>query len=182
MGVGPSREHEVIMYKPTVPAESNAPSMAELVSHALSYIAGHRSIVLATHGPEGLWAAPVFYVNEGFTLYFLSLSDTRHVRNIVSTGNVAATISDDVGIWERIGAIQLEGTAAVAPDSKHDDVRRAFRERYSWPDTLWWSSAPSSSSHEQRIYVVHPRRLFFVNHEYREARFEIPAEELSRAA
>jgi uncharacterized protein YhbP (UPF0306 family) len=170
------------MYKPVLPAESSAPSMAELVTRALSYLAGHRTMVLATDGPDGLWAAPVFYVIEGFTLYFLSLSDTRHVRNILRTSNVAATVCDDVGIWERIGAIQLEGTAALAPESKHDDVRRAFRDRYSWPDTLWWSSAEPSVSHEQRIYVVRPRRLLFVNHEFREARFEIPAEELSRAA
>jgi hypothetical protein len=35
---------------------------------ALSYLEAHNVATLATNGPEGPWAAAVFYANTGFTL------------------------------------------------------------------------------------------------------------------
>lgn len=37
-----------------------------------SYLEQHRVMTLATCGPDGPWAAAVFYVSVGSTLYFLS--------------------------------------------------------------------------------------------------------------
>jgi uncharacterized protein YhbP (UPF0306 family) len=77
----------------------------------LAYLQNHNVLTLATSGPEGLWAAAVFYVNDGFTLYFLSAPTTRHSRNIAARPGIAATIQEDYKDWPEIKGIQLEGRA-----------------------------------------------------------------------
>lgn len=78
---------------------------------ALAYLRTHNVMTLATTGPMGLWAAAVFYVNEGFMLYFLSAPTSRHSVNIEAHPGVAATIQEDYKDWPEIKGIQLEGQA-----------------------------------------------------------------------
>ena len=66
-------------------------------------------MTLATQGPDGPWAAAVFYVNEGPDVYFLSAPSTRHARNLAADGRVAATVQEDYSDWRQIKGIQLEG-------------------------------------------------------------------------
>ena len=51
-------------------------------AQALAYLAAHHVVTIATHGPLGLWAAAVFYANDGFRLVFLSAGHTRHAQNL----------------------------------------------------------------------------------------------------
>ncbi|MCP4419494.1 MAG: pyridoxamine 5'-phosphate oxidase, partial [Chloroflexi bacterium] len=78
---------------------------------ALTYLATHNVMTLATTGAEGVWAAAVFYVNDDFTLYFLSAPTTRHSLNIARETAVSATIQEDYNNWSVIKGIQLEGKA-----------------------------------------------------------------------
>ena len=78
---------------------------------ALAYLESHNVMTLATRGEEGLWAAAVFYVTEGFTFYFLSSPSTRHGRAIAAEPRVAATVQEDYGDWAEIKGVQLEGEA-----------------------------------------------------------------------
>lgn len=64
-----------------------------LKEKALAYLESHNVMTLATHGPEGLWAAAVFCVSDDFKLYFLSAPTTRHGRNLTENPRVAATRS-----------------------------------------------------------------------------------------
>src|SRR5262245_59037879 len=115
-------------------------TIAAVRERALYYIAAHRCMSLATQGPEGLWVATVFYVNDDFDLFFVSRNDTRHVRNIVATQRAAVAISDDVAIWERIGGVQLEGTTEEVSEGRRSAVLAEFQRRYPFPNKLWWSS------------------------------------------
>ena len=69
---------------------------------------GNNVVTLATSGPEGIWAAAVFYAEDGFELTFLSAEHTRHARNIASQSHVAATIQEDYADWPGIQGIQLK--------------------------------------------------------------------------
>ncbi len=80
-----------------------------LQEKALAYLRDHNVMTLATTGPEGLWAAAIFYVNHGFNLYFLSAPTSRHSLNIEAQPRVAATIQEDYEDWPDIKGIQLEG-------------------------------------------------------------------------
>jgi uncharacterized protein YhbP (UPF0306 family) len=152
---------------------------AEVATRALEYLKRHHCLSLATDGAEGLWAATVFYVNDGFTLHFLSLSDTRHVRNIESNPLVAATIGDDAESWPEIGGIQLEGKAVRVDDP--DERRRVlahFAKQYPFADSLWWTDPPPSPRAERRVYRIEPTRVLFLDHAFRAARVQIAARHL----
>lgn len=75
----------------------------------LNYLQGHHVLTLATQGPEGPWAAAVFYVNDGPDVYFLSAPSTRHARNLAADPRVAATVQEDYSDWRQVKGIQLEG-------------------------------------------------------------------------
>lgn len=75
----------------------------------LLYLQDHHVMTLATQGPDGPWAAAVFYVNEGPDVYFLSAPSTRHARNLAADGRVAATVQEDYSDWRQIKGVQLEG-------------------------------------------------------------------------
>jgi uncharacterized protein len=83
--------------------------MTSLGDKALAYLHDHNVMTLATTGPQGLWAAAVFYVNDGFTVYFLSAPSSRHSLNIEAQPTVSATIQEDYKDWREIKGIQLEG-------------------------------------------------------------------------
>jgi uncharacterized protein YhbP (UPF0306 family) len=159
----------------------DAPDSAEVATRALEYIKRHHCMSVATDGPEGLWAATVFYVSERFALYFLSLSDTRHARNIESNHQVAATISDDAETWPEVGGIQLEGPIVRidGPDERRR-VLALFARRYPFVDCLWWTDPPPDPSAERRIYRIEPTRVLFVDHAFRSARSTIAATHLRR--
>ena len=86
--------------------------MADMVEDMiLSYLREHSTMVLATYGPEGPWATPVFYVNKGFRLYFLSEPTTRHSINLQGEQSVAAAITENYWEWQTIRGLQLQGKA-----------------------------------------------------------------------
>lgn len=77
-----------------------------------AFLGAHQVMTLATAGRAGPWAAAVFYASEGFTLYFVSVSSSRHALDIEANGAVAATIHGECADWREIRGLQLEGTAS----------------------------------------------------------------------
>ena len=138
--------------------------MISVQCRALDYLQHHRVLNLATFGPEGIWAAAVFYVNDGFTLYFLSAPTSRHSRNIENTLRVAATIQDEYSDWREIKGIQLEGEAVriTGPEQAAAVLRYGLK----FPIIANLASAP----HEivtafERVawYRILPTLLFFID-------------------
>ena len=84
---------------------------------ALELIQTESTLVLSTHGPEGPWVAPVYYVFHQGGFYFFSASDSRHMRQASVDSRAAAAIFHRSDGWQGIRGIQMSG--AVAPvDSK----------------------------------------------------------------
>ena len=121
-------------------------------------------MTLATHGPLGVWAAAVFYVNDGFTLYFLSSPASRHSQDIEATHRVAATIQDDTHDWRAIKGIQLEGRAERI--SGEEQAHALLRYGQKFPLVGNFAVAPVEIAKAMsRIawYKITPERLFFVD-------------------
>ena len=78
-----------------------------------SYLREHHVMTLASHGDEEVWAAAVFYANDGFSIYFLSSPISRHCRNLAGNPRVSAAIHEDYADWREIKGVQLEGIASV---------------------------------------------------------------------
>lgn len=130
----------------------------------LAYLKSHNVMTLATTGPQGLWAAAVFYVNDGFTLYFLSAPTTRHSQNIAVCPGVAATIQEDYRDWPQIKGIQLEGQAHQIEGAER--VATMARYGLKFPVVGNLNKAPAGIVKAMsRIswYKVVPERLYFID-------------------
>lgn len=128
---------------------------------ALDYLRTHQVVTLATHGPEGLWAAAVFYASEGFDLYFLSAGHTRHARNIAAQPRVAATIQEDYRDWPEIKGIQLEGTVTRLEGDARDTAVALYTARYPF-----LASVPArivAALSRVNWYRLAPERLYFID-------------------
>jgi len=70
----------------------------------------------------GPWTSPVQYQSDSqLSLYFASMPDARHVRNIERDARVAVAIYNMPGLPEGHLGLQIRGlTAQVPPGSKHD--------------------------------------------------------------
>ncbi|MFQ5611612.1 MAG: pyridoxamine 5'-phosphate oxidase family protein [Anaerolineae bacterium] len=135
-----------------------------LQDRTLAYLQNHNVMTLATSGPEGLWAAAVFYVNDGFTLYFLSAPTTRHSRNIAAQPGVSATIQEDYRDWPQIKGIQLEGMARRIEGREQAAATRRYGAKFPIIGNL--SRAPLEIARAMRKiawYKIVPERLYFID-------------------
>lgn len=129
---------------------------------ALAYLESHNVMSLATHGPEGLWAAAVFYVSDGFRLYFLSAPTTRHSRNLAENPHVAATIQEDYRDWLAIRGIQLEGTCRQLEGEQRSNARAQYETKF----PIVGEDAPlqiAQALDKVAWYQVTPERAFFID-------------------
>jgi uncharacterized protein len=129
-----------------------------------AYLEARSVATLATSGEDGPWAAAVFYVSRGFTLYFLSSPTSRHCRNLDLYPRVAAAIHEDTSDWQTIKGVQLEGTAAEIDGEEQAEARRLYGAKFPLvgsPDT---APAPIAEAMARvRWYRVVPDRLFFID-------------------
>jgi len=121
-------------------------------------------MTLATCGPDGPWAAAVFYVSVGSTLHFLSSPSSRHCRNLTLDPRCAATVQEDDGDWTRIKGIQLEGQASEV----HGDEAELAWQRYGdkFPLVGRLASAPlviAAAFAKVHWYRLQPRHMHFVD-------------------
>ncbi|MCA9954891.1 MAG: pyridoxamine 5'-phosphate oxidase family protein [Anaerolineales bacterium] len=128
---------------------------------ALAYLDTHQVMTLATTGPQGIWAAAVFYVNDGFDLIFLSAGHTRHAQNITAVPHIAATIQEDYRDWEKIQGIQLEGSVSLLTDVSRETAIAQYRQKY--PFLVRADTAMQTALAKVNWYVLRPERLFFVD-------------------
>ena len=150
---------------------------SDLRERVLAYLDQRTVLNLATSGPAGLWASAVLYVNDGTTLYFTSVATTRHGENMLATGAVAGTISDECREYSQMKGLQLEGNVAHVDDPR--ELRRvvaAYLARFPFAAGLWHGeSNPDVIAGDIGIhgfYRITPTRLLFTDHEHAPGRRE----------
>ena len=128
------------------------------------YLRDHQVATLATHNGEDLWAAAVFYVNAGYTLYFLSSPTSRHCLNLVQNPRVAVTVQEDYAGWLEIKGIQIEGVASEISGEEERTARRLYGQKFPIVGKL--GQAPAAiveALAKVRWYKVVPQRLYFID-------------------
>lgn len=158
-----------------------------LAEQALAYLRSHNTTTIATVGPDGPWAAAVFYASVGFELYYLSAPDSRHSVNIQADPRVAVTINEDYRDWRQIKGIQMEGEVHLLGDEA--ELARAtavYVEKY--PFTARYLKlllspfasvvkyldkvlerlpfAPEINASPAKFYKITPHQLFFIDNEH----------------
>ena len=86
----------------------------ELEREILEFLAGHNVIHLATSGQDGVHCASLFYVNDGFSLHWVSDPASRHSRELLADGHIAATVAPEYDAYTEIRGLQIAGVARRA--------------------------------------------------------------------
>ncbi len=137
--------------------------MSQRRVEALDYLENHQVTTLATNGSHGPWAAAVFYVNNGFTLTFLSSSRSRHSADLDLDPRCAAAIHEDYRDWRDIKGIQIEGRVRTLSGAKK--ARAIARYGTKFP-MVQPSTAPAmirAALEKVAWYELVPERCFFVD-------------------
>ncbi|MFO7678418.1 MAG: pyridoxamine 5'-phosphate oxidase family protein [Chloroflexota bacterium] len=128
---------------------------------ALAYLEQHQVMTLATTGPEGVWATAVFYVNEEFTLYFLSAGHTRHAQNFLHQSHVAAAVQEDYRDWVDIKGIQLEGVVELLHGIQKTKAIARYHKKY--PFLAQADARMAAALTRVNWYRLTPARLYFID-------------------
>jgi len=137
---------------------------AALSQRVAACLREHHVMTLATQGETGLWAAAVFYVNEGLKLYFLSSPASRHASNLAREPRVAVTIQRDYDDWPQITGIQAEGEAVEVSGDEHTHARSLYGDKF----PLVGRAGSTTGAIAQALAKVHwyrftPRRLYLID-------------------
>jgi uncharacterized protein len=140
-----------------------------LANQVLAYMESHNTMTLATCSGNVPWAATVFYVNEGFRLYFFSVPDSRHCQNLAGNPGVAVTIQEDYRDWRMIKGIQLEGKV-VQIDSVIEKGKAMVAYGRKYPEVIKLFTNPQSGLFYRaflkvKFYCVIPEQVFYIDNE-----------------
>jgi len=138
-----------------------------LIERLQLYLQRHNVANLATCYNDVPSAAAIFYVNDGFTLYFLSSPTSRHCCNLVYNQRVAVTIQEDYSDWLEIKGVQLEGYATEISGVEVDKARRLYAEKF--PITGLLAQAPASivtALAKVSWYRITPQRICFIDNTF----------------
>lgn len=136
----------------------------ELLTRVQNYLRDHNVATLAAGNADDLWAAAVFYVNDGFDFYFLSSPTSRHAMNLAQNGRVALTIQEDYAQWLEIKGVQIEGIASEISGAEEEKARRLYGAKF--PVVGLLAQAPAAivkALAKVRWYKVVPRRIYFID-------------------
>ena len=145
---------------PTLPPPLPVP----LPDGVAEYLNRHHVMTLATCAADGPWAAAVFYVNAGHSLYFLSSPTSRHCRHLAQDPRCAATIQEDYSDWAQIKGVQLEGLASEIGGAEEVRARQRYGEKFPVVGRL--ATAPAAIAlalAKVRWYRLDAERLYFVD-------------------
>ncbi|TAH53397.1 MAG: DUF120 domain-containing protein [Chloroflexota bacterium] len=143
---------------------ANARENTDARVNAQAYLRAHNVMTLATHGPEGVWAAAVFYVHENFDLYFLSSPSTRHSLNLAANPRVAVTIQADYDDWRAIKGIQLEGNVTRLEGLEQARAILLYGKKFSIVGNIARAPAEIARAFSRVAwYRVTPTRVYFVD-------------------
>lgn len=108
----------------------------------IEFLDEHNTMSLATSRDNYSYAASLFYVNEGLTLYFLSNPASEHSLNIARNPEVAVTISKDYSDWRTVRGLQIRGKAYKVDEYESERARKVFEEKYPFLPDLLASNKP----------------------------------------
>ena len=138
--------------------------MTEKAQLMHDYLATHNTIILSTYGQDGPWATPVFFVNRGFRIYFLSELTSIHSCNLRQNPLMAASITEDYEDFRKIQGIQLKGHAYLVNSLKETAVvLGAYFKKYPAAKHILQTPASFKGVSKARWHCIIPEFLRFTD-------------------
>ena len=133
---------------------------------ALSFIESQRAMTVAVCNPQGLpWAAPVFYVNEGFRLYWLTRPNSRLGTYLTAAPQAAIAILGSSDKWDSMRGLQMEGAVSrVDAWTEHLACARLFLRRFPGFTKGLLDSSIRRKASGVRFYQLDPDACWFTDH------------------
>jgi uncharacterized protein YhbP (UPF0306 family) len=136
-----------------------------LPAKVAAYVAAHHVMTLATSGPDGPWAAAVFYVADGGDLLFMSSPTSRHATDLASDARCAAAIHAEVDDWRAIKGIQLEGVVTELPAKDRERAQALYDGRFPFARPAIAPPAIVRALARVRWYRLRVGRLCWIDNE-----------------
>lgn len=112
---------------PTPPPRDPEPQELDgkaLRKRAAEILRQQRIVTLSIHDAEGCWAAPVFFAEDGFDLYYVSNPLSRHCRAAETHPAGAAAVFNANSEWRKVQGLQMEGSLEIL---SADDEKQALK-------------------------------------------------------
>lgn len=104
---------------------------SEEIDKVGAFLDAFSTMTLATQGPAGPWAAPLFYAHDkALNIYFLSSEKSRHIKDLLSEPNVAVTVNGLHDRWTDICGLQMAGTAGLIADDRRGEVADLYLQKF----------------------------------------------------
>tara|TARA_B100000508_G_C11465122_1_gene281324 strand:- start:5275 stop:5772 length:498 start_codon:yes stop_codon:yes gene_type:complete len=144
-------------------------------------------MALSTQGENGSWVCPVaFSYDESVNLYFISLMDSVHVKNLLKNDSVSVAIyrTERFGDGDVIG-LQAVGNVKHVTESEELSVCSGYyfgrnEDNDSFRDSI--SAEKGEGAGWQFFKITLDQMWYFNSFEYGEKRMKVPLETLAIAA
>jgi uncharacterized protein YhbP (UPF0306 family) len=138
----------------------------DLAGRVSELLEGCSTMTLATSGPEGLWAADVFFAARGTAeLFFISSPNSRHAGNLLAAPRAAATVHAEIGSdWRAIRGLQMEGEVALVGDEGIEQAQAAYFAKFPFAARLLRpDSDVAAKTAGTHFFVLRVQRLYLVD-------------------
>ena len=137
----------------------------ETSSRIAAFLDAHHVMSLATCGPHGPHAANVFYVRDGFALFWVSDPNSRHSVELKANGRIAATIAPDYHDFGEVCGLQICGDAGcVTGAAERRHARTLLKGRYPFLNRLSDGPPAMKDAYEAaELYRLDPHRMVIID-------------------
>jgi nitroimidazol reductase NimA-like FMN-containing flavoprotein (pyridoxamine 5'-phosphate oxidase superfamily) len=130
----------------------------EVPQGVLDYLAGAKTVTLATASPDGVAHAATFmYANDGASIYFWARPSSTTASHIRSNRRVSFAIDEYVADWNKAKGIQGDGQCEPVADA--DELARAI----SLLADKFPSPSSSASTANISFFRIRPSQLQFID-------------------
>ncbi len=131
------------------------------------------TLTLATAAGDTAWAAPVYYVYEKSTFYFLSSPKSRHITEALRNGQASAAIHAAASTWKEIRGLQMTGRVRhIKPGLEALQVLRAYLKKYPFTTDFFKGNKPLdldafSERFGVKLYGFIPSLVYYLDNQIR---------------
>ena len=131
------------------------------------------TLTLATADGDTAWAAPVYYVYEKSTFYFLPSPKSRHITEALRNDQASAAIHAAASTWKEIRGLQMSGRIrAIKPGLEAVRVLRAYLNKYPFTTDFFKDrKLPDLDSFSERfgvkLYGFIPSLVYYLDNQIR---------------